>query len=151
MAIILSSSRLYSRCFSRLYSRYSSRLYSRYSSKLYSRCSSRLYSRYFNSSGCGQIVSWLFSWLIFLQELKQYFHNFYTTRFSDINSILAQVLTYIFNSIDVIILKGFKGETVVIIKKTFLKVVVFPFLFFIICNGPLYKSCDFFYWFSSNI
>ncbi len=57
------------------------------------------------------------------------------------------MLTYILGSIDIIIPKSFKGKAAVIIKKTLPKVVILPLLFLIVYNNPLYKGCDFFYWF----
>jgi len=54
---------------------------------------------------------------------------------------------YVFGSIDITVLKSFKGKAAVIIKKTLPKVVILLLLFFVVCNSPFYKGCDFFYWF----
>ena len=54
---------------------------------------------------------------------------------------------YVLSSINVAVPKSFKGKAAVIIKKTLLKVVILPLLFFVVYNGPLYKGCDFFHWF----
>jgi hypothetical protein len=60
------------------------------------------------------------------------------------------VLTYVLDSIDVAVPKGFEGKAAVIVKETLPKVVVLPMLFLIICDSPRYKGCDFFCRFTSN-
>ena len=57
------------------------------------------------------------------------------------------MLIYILSSINIAVLKSFKGKAVVIIKKILPKVVILPLLFLIVYNSPLYKGCDFFHWF----